>query len=268
MDTVTVEGKPTPGPVPLGTPLPLSANVEESRPEIGGSFGGFVGLVVGLSAIFLISCIGIFILLRNHEPTSHERQMRRARARTHDFSTELPIGPPGIRERLARLFGKRTGWVKASGGDGDEWDASEDLAPYYDASELRERDRGAHLYPASMASSATQSHMHPSRSTTTDSVQVGLHAPSGQSSLIGASFLPDEDEDAPRDPDRAETSSTVPLRHSPPSMLPADADEEGYEPRDDRHFSIQTSSSGTGSVSIRSMRKFDNGTKFKEGLNF
>lgn len=245
-----------------------SANVEESRPEIGGSFGGFIALIVGLVALLLISCIGIFILLRNHEPTPYERHIRRSRARQRDFSTELPIGPPGIRERLARLFGKRSGWIKASGEDGDEWDASEDSIPNT-ASELRERERNGGEYPASLASSATRPPPVVAPSASTDSVEVELRAPSGHASPT-PSFWPVNDTGVRGTSAPDQVESPVSLRQSPPlepSSGSREAEREGDNNGDDRKFSVQSASSG-GSISIRSMRKFDNGTKFKEGLNF
>lgn len=263
------EYSPPPEPATV-TPLPLSANVQESRPEIGGSFGGFVGLIVGLCALFLISCIGIFILLRNHEPTSYERHMRRSRARQRDFTTEVPIGPPGIRERFARLFGRRTGWIKASGGDGDEWDASEDPAPYkpHTANELRERERGDVGYPASLASSAGP-HATVAPDASTESVEVELRAPPGPASSQ-PSFFPDPPPrtDGVREEHRSMDSHTpVPLHESPPLTASPGVHGENTS-RDDRKFSVQIASSTADSVSIHSMRKFDNGTKFKEGLTF
>ncbi|KAI0696554.1 hypothetical protein C8T65DRAFT_583315 [Cerioporus squamosus] len=251
---------------PAGSPLPLSAGIEKTQPKIGGSFGGFIALVVGLVVIFLCSCIGIFILLRNHEPTRYERQIRRARARQRDFSTELPIGPPGIRERLGRLFGRRSGWIKASGEDADEWDAREDPFPNA-TSELREREPNRGEYPASVASSATRPRVAPSAST--DSVEVELRAPSGLAPST-RSLWPDDDT-APRGTSALDqVESPVSLRESPPaaqSLGSRDEDEEYASHRDERKFSVQSASSG-GSISIKSMRKFDNGTKFKEGLNF
>ncbi|KAI0373184.1 hypothetical protein BV20DRAFT_795742 [Pilatotrama ljubarskyi] len=255
---------------PVATPLPLSADIEETKPEIGGSFGGFIVLVVALAAIFLLSCIGIFILLRNHEPTPYERQIRRARARAHDFSSEAPIGPPGIRERLGRLFGRRSGWIRASAGeDGDEWDASDDRIPNAFAS-LRERDRAHDEYPATFATEAGRSrprdNVAPSLST--DSVEVELSAPSayhdGPRRSPGPRCLPDpENESAPS---IGSAPVSFPVSESPPSVLPAPEAELEFTPRDERHFSVQSGGSGSERASIRSMRKFDNGTKFKESL--
>ncbi|TFK87711.1 hypothetical protein K466DRAFT_490332 [Polyporus arcularius HHB13444] len=246
---------------PVGSPLPLSANIEASRPEIGGSFDGFIALVVGLAALLLLSCIGIFILLRNHEPTSHERQLRRTRARQRDFTTESSIGTPGIRERLVRLFGRRSGWIKASGEDGDEWNASDDPIPNA-ASELREREHNRGEYPASLA-------MRPpsvvAPSTSTDSVEVELRAPSAYTPPT-PSFWPDIDTES-RDTSPDQVESPVSLRHSPPAIGSREEEQEDDSRRDDRKFSVQSASSG-GSIRYKSMRKFDNGTKFKEGLNF
>ncbi|KAI0355096.1 hypothetical protein OH77DRAFT_1403787 [Trametes cingulata] len=258
---------------PVGTPLPLSAGIEETKPEIGGSFGGFIALVVALAAIFLLSCIGIFILLRNHEPTAYERHMRRARAREHDFSSEAPIGPPGIRERLGRLFGRQPGWIRASAGeDGDEWDASDDRIPNAFNS-LRERDRTHDQYPATFAAAAgrsrAQARDNVAPSLSTDSVEVELSAPSaysygGSRRSPGPRFLPDpEDEPAPS---IGSAPVSLPVSESPPSVLPAPEAELEFTPRDERHFSVQSGGSGSDRASVRSMRKFDNGTKFKESL--
>ncbi|KAI0628781.1 hypothetical protein C8Q77DRAFT_1067210 [Trametes polyzona] len=270
---------------PVGTPLPLSANLQESRPEIGGSFGGFIAVVVVLAVIFLSSCIGIFFLLRNHDPTPYERRLRRARARERDFSSEAPIGPPGIRERLARLFGRRSaGWIKASeGDDGDEWDASEDRIPNAFAS-LRERDRAHDEYPASFVSSAGpgSSLNRPraedvARSLSSESVEVELSAPSaaysaparspGPSSLLESGSLYEQE---PAPSIRAAPVSR-PVSQPPPSLLSPPEPEFGTRDliADERRFSVPAESSRSGGLEpgrMRSMRKFENGTKFKESL--
>ncbi|KAL1947229.1 hypothetical protein VTO73DRAFT_14190 [Trametes versicolor] len=259
---------------PIGTPLPLSADVEESRPEIGGSFGGFIAVVIFLVVIFLSSCIGIFILLRNHDPTSHERRARRARARDRDFSAEAPIGPPGIRERLARLFGRREGWVKASEGeDQDEWDASDDRIPNPFHS-LRERDRAHDQYPASFASRPSAQDV--ARNMSADSIEVELNAPSAAyynapSISPGTSLLQSEHDD--------EGSSSIHMApvSSPVSQVPQTtvipAPEHARGPsagQDERHFSVPAGTSWRGEDidggRVRSMQKFENGTKFKESL--
>ncbi|KAJ8482695.1 hypothetical protein ONZ51_g5172 [Trametes cubensis] len=242
--------------------------MEQSRPEIGGSFGGFIALVVVLAAIFLISCIGIFILLRNHEPTPHERHRRRARARTRDFSSEAPIGPPGIRERFARLFGRRAGWIKASAGEGDEWDASDERIPNAFGGEeglhsVRERES---TYPATFAAArAAQAPRPPqslAQSLSTDSVEVELSAPSAAYApplSPGPSFTSSDLEDDPAPSIRTAPVSRPVSQTVPP--LPFGSQPTEVNQQDERHFTVQTPS-----FSARSMRKFDNGTKFKESL--
>ncbi|KAI0781482.1 hypothetical protein BD413DRAFT_621675 [Trametes elegans] len=253
-----------------------SADIAQSRPEIGGSFGGFIALVVALASIFIISCVGIFILLRNHEPTSYERRLRRNRAREHDFSTEVPIGPPGIRERLAHLFGRRRGWIKASAGDGDEWDASDDRFPQQERgfSVVREHDLERGVYPASFAAEGrprAQDSLAPSDST--DSVEVELNAPSALSyptysqppRSLGISYSSDLDDEPT--PSIHAAPGSIPVSQSPPSALSPETAAEAemdMKPRDEKHFSVQSGSSDL--FAVRSMRKFDNGTKFKESL--
>ncbi|KAI0823901.1 hypothetical protein BC628DRAFT_1324004 [Trametes gibbosa] len=259
---------------PAGTPLPLSADVESTRPEIGGSFGGFVAVVVVLAVIFLASCIGIFILLRNHEPTPHERSRRRARARGRDFSSEAPIGPPGLRERLARLFGRREGWIKASDSDGgaaDEWDPSDDrITNPFDS--LRERDRLNGEYPASFARSSRPRADQVARSFSTDSVEVELSAPSatygGPPYSSGPSFSQYSEPSEEGSSSIRSAPMSIPVPQPPPSLLRAPEREVEAGARDERHFSVPVGTFGTGSNSgsVRSMRKFENGTKFKESL--
>ncbi|KAL7282928.1 hypothetical protein ACG7TL_002346 [Trametes sanguinea] len=236
--------------------------MEQSRPEIGGSFGGFIALVVVLAAIFLISCVGIFILLRDHEPTAYERRQRRARAREHDFSSEAPIGPPGLRERLARLFGRRAGWIKASAGDGDEWDASDERIPNT-YSDLRERDRAQGEFPATFAAARANPRESVTPSLSTDSVEVELTAPSAATAYApprspGPSYLSSPDEETPN----IRSVPVTPVSLSAPSLA-LEAEPE-FQPRDGKHFSVQSGSSDA--PTIRSMLKFDNGTKFKESL--
>ncbi|KAI0648403.1 hypothetical protein C8Q79DRAFT_573718 [Trametes meyenii] len=258
---------------PADTPPPMSANLAEGRPEIGGSFGGFIAVVVALATIFVISCVGIFILLRNHEPTPYERQLRKARSRRRDFSSEAPIGPSGIRERLARLFGRRRGWIKASGEDGDEWDASDDRVPNHPGDrDLRERDRARGELPATLGAGRPRAGESVAPSLSSDSVEVELSAPSAYVPFpspgpsLGASLFPDtDDEDAPS---IRSAPVSMPVSQSPPSISPPQGEIASLGQRDERHFSVQSGSAESDhhGVYVRSMRKFDNGTKFKESL--
>ncbi|ETW85150.1 hypothetical protein HETIRDRAFT_146087 [Heterobasidion irregulare TC 32-1] len=108
-------------------------------PKINGSEGAFIGLVVALSLIFILACAAIFLLLRYHEPTSHERERRRKYSiRRPGASHPLPIGlhdPESsegfgsVKEKLGNMFksGRRTrsGWLQAAG---DEWDSGDESA--------------------------------------------------------------------------------------------------------------------------------------------
>ncbi len=229
--------------------------VEAGRPEIGGSYGGFIALIAVLAAVFVFSCIGIYIVLRSHEPTPYERQIRRSRARSREqFVGEAPIGPPGIRERFARLFGRGGGWIRASGTDGDEWDPSDPL-PYHAASQLREGDHRG--YP-SMVSNPSWMSEDPRRrvtpSVSAGSVEVELRAASPDSPLSTAfqhDLLPSEDD----------------VQAAPPPAKPAGGGfDSEYTSRDDRHFSVQLAAQEVGSIHVGSMCKFDNGTKFRESI--
>jgi hypothetical protein len=110
----------------------LKVNTRDSGiPEINGSPAGFIALVVVLAAIFLISCTGVFLLLRTHKPDPYERHARRT-ARREDFLHEMPLGPPDLKDKVRNLFRfgrRRDGWVRASSGEAaDEWDASDPMA--------------------------------------------------------------------------------------------------------------------------------------------
>ncbi|KAJ7175737.1 hypothetical protein C8R46DRAFT_1347255 [Mycena filopes] len=107
---------------------------KREAPRIGGSEGGFIGLVVGLGVIILISCVAIYILLRDHSPSQRDREARR-----HGHEPRYPSEASSLKERIATLGGmfggggrgadgsKRAsksghGWIQASG---DAWEADE-----------------------------------------------------------------------------------------------------------------------------------------------
>ncbi|KAF7297212.1 hypothetical protein MIND_00954300 [Mycena indigotica] len=106
-------------------------------PRIGGSTGGFIGLVVGLSVIIVVSCIAIFWLLRHHEPSERDRAVRRERRETTERAFGLPKVTAGGSTRreanasatsawtsLSQMFKSHNGhgWIQASG---DAWEADE-----------------------------------------------------------------------------------------------------------------------------------------------
>ncbi|KAK0210154.1 hypothetical protein DFS33DRAFT_261936 [Desarmillaria ectypa] len=105
---------------------------KRGSPKIGGSVGGFIALVVSLSLIILISCIAIFFLLREGEPSDEERAARRRRYRQQ--ALEYTYGPTSSPQsswssKVKSIFGgnsgsskgSKRGWVQA--GSGDEWES-------------------------------------------------------------------------------------------------------------------------------------------------
>lgn len=108
-------------------------------------------LVIALATIVIGSSVGIFILLRNGEPSAADRaarrkySIRRRGVRTHP----IPIGLPGsLSEKIGSVFkGRGGGWVPARDDDGDdddnhvhggayEWDATDEP--------MHERESGRH----------------------------------------------------------------------------------------------------------------------------
>ncbi|KAG9308434.1 hypothetical protein JVU11DRAFT_5588 [Chiua virens] len=116
-------------------------------PEIDGSQGAFIGLVVGLSVLIVACCAAVFYLLRHHEPTEQDRAARRERhrrlGRTRDHQTTLTgnsssatfvdsatLGFGPVSDKVKQLWQNTTGggsgrrrgqrgWIRA--GSDDEW---------------------------------------------------------------------------------------------------------------------------------------------------
>ncbi|KAH9914466.1 uncharacterized protein B0H18DRAFT_1125503 [Fomitopsis serialis] len=221
-------------------------------PEINGSPVAFIALVVSLGVVVLVCSVLVFILLKRYNPTPYERQLRRARRlqrkQARSDSPSSAFHAPSWLSRLTRVFGRRRseGWVRASGEDGDEWDARDELPSYNPQREQQVHQRDP-------------SPLH-----------VDTH-------------LPRRDEDASADsvelqaPEHSEHPAT---RYSDPfvsSPSPTSTEHSNGPPtpketREGR-FSVQTAASSpqrqvSDAVSIRSMRKFESGTKFKEALEF
>ncbi|KAK0229086.1 hypothetical protein EDD85DRAFT_957500 [Armillaria nabsnona] len=105
---------------------------KRGTPKIGGSVGGFIALVVGLSLIILISCIAIFLLLREGRSSDEERAARRRRYRQqaleYTYGPTASPQPASWSSKVRSVFGgnsgsgkgSKRGWVQA--GSGDEWE--------------------------------------------------------------------------------------------------------------------------------------------------
>lgn len=159
---------------------------------------------------------------------------------------EAPLGPQGMRAKFKNLVGlgkKNEGWVRANNGS-TEWDAS---------------DRNLVFEPAtaSLDVHGTDSPFTPPRphapsvhrSSTSESIELSV--PSGQQTYYDAAPGPSTQYSDPF------ASPTSPTASTETEGRPSKREDSG-------RFSVQSGDNGT----IRSMRKFDSGTKFKEAIDF
>jgi len=261
----------------------LGTHTETKRdnlPRIGGSFGGFLAVIICLSLIVIVSCIGIFFLLRDQRANDEAQTRRSKRSRyasapgshipAYDLERTYPHRP--LSTRLAVMFGrpdtqKNTGlninrgntdggathgWVRA--GSSDEWEAdrAEGVATLLSVREVVSPS------PLSARSTPPPSPTPVSRTTSesTSSVRYDLHAVRGLSyperHISTHSTLPNIHSQL-SSPSHSPASSPVPLRtlspESVPEGLPLDSDIRQY-----------LTPSG---VVMRTMR---GGTKFIEAL--
>ena len=227
-------------------------------------------LVVGLAAIIVICCTATFFLLRGHKVDPFEQHARRVLAGKREATLyEMPLGPQGIRQKFKRLFTfgrKRDGWIKADSGDNDEWDASDRLV--YDHSKENEDPEtywnpDPRLYDAPQPNAVHVSRNFPRRGETSDSIELTAPSftplpPSTTPSLLSgpASHRPYIEYTNP-----FAAESAIPL--SDVMRMPTATGEQIPN-----RFEVLSSDTSSGIPNVRSMRKFDSGTKFKESLDF
>jgi len=224
------------------TELLLAAEYgKRDAPRIGGSEGGFIGLVVGLAVIILGSSIAIYILLRDHSPSERERQLRREERRYPSEASRVSLkGRFPWSEKLGGIFGatsKRTsksghGWIQASG---DAWEADE----------ADRRGGGREMSGIEPVDSPFRPPVDP------------YAAAVASYSSDSVSYDPPETRYAPN----LRSESPIPRSMSPESTSTVHAHpmaSSSEQSRDrDRHFSVESSNS---------VRTFEGGTKFIEGL--
>ncbi|KAG6371960.1 hypothetical protein JVT61DRAFT_8974 [Boletus reticuloceps] len=97
-------------------------------PEIDGSQGAFIGVVVALSVLIVVCCAAVFYLLRHHEPTDADRTARRERYRhtreqTLHSSTSSGMLDSGqsrstLGDKVKQMWQSTTGRGPARGGGG------------------------------------------------------------------------------------------------------------------------------------------------------
>ncbi|KAJ7145918.1 hypothetical protein C8R44DRAFT_845263 [Mycena epipterygia] len=207
---------------------------KRDAPRIAGSEAGFIGLVVGLIVFILGSCVAIYILLRDHEPSPHDREARR---HAQDTPARYPSAPNGRAPWSAKLAamlpfntpsgGTKTrkgghGWIQASG---DAWEADE-----VDRGRSREMS-GLDAPFRPPTDPYTASSLYSSESIAYDPVPVTRYAP---------------------------TLDSIPRSASPESESTVHPGDNNNDTRSKlRHFSIESGAS---------VRTFEGGTKFIEGL--
>ncbi|KAG1827627.1 uncharacterized protein BJ212DRAFT_65680 [Suillus subaureus] len=215
-------------------------------PEIGGSQGGFIGLVVTLSVLILICCIAVFFLLRNHEPSEQDRTARRERYRRnrdhqeHD-STTATQGHSSFGDKLRGMWADRHSSGNRSGGrrdHGEEHGVQQPMQPF--SRSFQEGPYGPQVPEMDSPLSDTESYAPMQYG---DPYAKGpLHVTSPQRVTFARSQSPFSQSSSPR---------------SPGSHRDASVDDEEVRPPDHRHFSTQSSTS---------VRTFEGGTKFIESF--
>ncbi|KAG2135180.1 uncharacterized protein EDB93DRAFT_1092468 [Suillus bovinus] len=230
-------------------------------PEIGGSQGGFIGLVVALSVLILICCIAVFFLLRNHEPSEQDRISRRERYRRNRdnqendstagrsfFGDKLRGMWPDKWSSRSRSGGRRggRGWIQA--GSGDEWEINSDHGEEHRAQQpMQPFSRSFQEGPYSPQAPEMDSPLSDAESYAPmhygDPYAKGpLHVTSPQRVTFARSQSP-------------LSQSSSPMSRG--SHRDASMDDEEVRPPDHRHFSTQSSTS---------VRTFEGGTKFIESF--
>ncbi|KAK7055188.1 hypothetical protein R3P38DRAFT_1347407 [Favolaschia claudopus] len=198
-------------------------------PKIGGSEGGFIGLLVGLIVIILGSSIAIYILLRDHSPSDRERQARREQRRYPSEASRVSFKPRlPWSEKLGGMFGRGTsskkGWIQASD-DAWEADANREMSGLHPVDQPFRPPLDPYSIPSYSSDSVPYDPPEPRYTPASHSTMSDLHS----------------------------HESVIPRSTSPESTVPPHSPEQNK----DRHLSIESASS---------VRTFEGGTKFIEGL--
>ncbi|KAJ7490118.1 hypothetical protein B0H11DRAFT_2277971 [Mycena galericulata] len=254
------------------------ANLKRDAPRIAGSEAGFIAVVVGLAVIILASCIAIFILTRDPDPS-------RAPARREPH-------PRSLAATVRSLFSRRPapsghGWIQASG---DAWEADEadrremqysvpgppaldqpfrppaNTDPYARPTTISPSDSysysGASARPSVPRSASPESTV--TRASASTSMSRSLHP----ARVRPESAITGSDWEAATSRGHAHAASDTDASDAEEFFDAHDAHDADADPHDrerstskqQRHFSVESAASGT------SVRTFEGGTKFLEGL--
>ncbi|KAJ7239953.1 hypothetical protein B0H12DRAFT_1221805 [Mycena haematopus] len=214
--------------------LQLSEYSKRDVPRIGGTEGGFIALVIGLGVIILGSSVAIYILLRDHSPSERQREARREERRYPSESSRLSLKPRfPWSQKLSSLFGRGTA-SKRSSKSGHGWiQASGDAWEEDEAGHTRSREMSG-LEPVDQPFRPPVDPYAASYSS--DSIPYDPPMPASHSTLSNL-----------------RSESPIPRSTSPESTVHASSPVQNK----DRHFSTESSNS---------LRTFEGGTKFIEGL--
>ncbi|KAJ6542588.1 hypothetical protein B0H19DRAFT_1267833 [Mycena capillaripes] len=212
---------------------------KRDAPRIGGSEGGFIGLVVGLGVIILVSCVAIYILLRDHSPSQRDREGRRHDSRYPSETSRTASLKPRLpwSEKLGGLFGGGGGTAKRNSKSGHGW-----IQASGDAWEADEVERSREMSGLGQSLDApfrppVDPYAAPPSSSSTDSV---AYDPAARYTPMPTSLRSD---------------SPIPRSMSPESTVHPHANPDPNS--QSRQFSVE---------SAASVRTFEGGTKFIEGL--
>ncbi|KAJ6476145.1 hypothetical protein C8R45DRAFT_1008966 [Mycena sanguinolenta] len=211
--------------------LQVSEYSKRDVPRIGGTEGGFIALVIGLVVIILGSSVAIYILLRDHSPSEREREARREERRYPSESSRLSFKPRlPWSEKLGGMFGRGT-TSKRSSKSGHGWiQASGDAWEEEEADHMRSRE-------LKRVDPPFRPPVDPyAASYSSDSVPYDPPMPASHSTLS-----------------TIRSESPIPRSMSPESTVHPSSPQQNK----DRHFSVESSTS---------LRTFEGGTKFIEGL--
>ncbi|KII89384.1 hypothetical protein PLICRDRAFT_53820 [Plicaturopsis crispa FD-325 SS-3] len=277
LSTLTIQPTPSSTPVPSSstsqpapTGPPKSAAMSK-MPEINGSSGGFIALIVCLILIIIVSCGAVFYLLRNHEPSKRDRELRRARThhyqqRANDLASSSPFNysasdtstPQSLKDRVtgALRIGRGVrgqGWTQAA--SGDDWEVRGEGAD-------RHLEHAGPSPPVGVSFAAPPSRSRPDSPSTAEayremesasSVHVDLYSPGSAYAFPNQSRTPDRVASPTR-----HVSVTGSMRSESPDVL--SSPEGAYTPirESSRHMSTQSG---------MTIRTFEGGTKFIEELD-
>jgi len=237
---------------------------DSSTPEINGSSAGFLALVISLSVFVVLCCVAVFWLLAFHQPTQEERMKRKVDLDVARAEESRNVDPRSWKARIGRALGGKREWVQAPGEEvyesaNDPWKGGQGLRGGVAYGErdagrrmISQRDMGGEL----------------SQSSSTSTVELSVPSHDSPPTTPGPVYFPRYDEPfrgvvSPGPSILTPTSSYDEHLHDRRRSMAAEIIDDDGSVEDDGHFSVQSFDPNVGQVS---MKKWDNGTKFRESI--